>query len=1376
MLENIIPPRLKGVFGKRPQGLGEAWRKRALILAVIILALFVIGHLGVRFVLWPQIEKSKASIEKLIGARIGAEVTMDKLEVSWTGIRPSFELEGLRFNGPDKTKPLLLIQKINGELSWNSFYYFAPYFHKLNFQDAQIYVRRDSKGQITVAGLPVHGKTDDYSAENWLFAQNAINISDVKLFWDDQKSQKQLSTIDIQSLTLSNGIRKHQGALSATTPWTKGPVEIKVNFAHRLTGQAGNWHDWIGAIEWNLSDVNLTQIAKEFKLRPNTLEGIASSKGKLNIDNSKPDGGEVYLAADNLILQLAKDEDAIALGRLETNLTQETIDGMISITTKTFAWREMDGPKNAALENLSPMTFRWRPPGADGEIKEFGFSSPKILVEDVALFALNLPLSKKVHRWIKDSHADGELQNLDINWSESKSPLASLNIPGGWFKSNKLDFNISAKLINLSFTSVNKTMPSVANLSGFLTGNQLQGSFTVDSQKLDLDIKGLLVDPKIQLDQAKGQITWAKTKGNWVVGAKDLSLSNSEITTQLDMNYVLGNSGQPDLLSLDMSFPTAKLSTAYRYLPIDMDKDTHHYLSKAFSAGSIQNGKLHIKGDPKKIPFPKGVDGEFTLNIPVTGVTYSPVPTLPKNEGEWSAFTNVSGVIAMQNELFTVDISQGNFKQVALSKFHAEIPSVSAKQLVLSVNGNAQGEAPQMLDYLLASPVGKKQVSLEKNLHVSGNANLDLGLKIPLSGNADTNVDMKLTLPGNKVQWGEIPPLENLKGKIRITDTNPEFEDVTANFLGGSLKIATAPSTPGIQNYSITGDIRANFIKNYFANHSNKEVSALTQALSGSVKYDGNINFSKAGGETNLKFDLRDFGSTAPYPASKAVGLPMNGQITLKNTQANKSNPSNISWTGKMGDLYTFQGAIGSDNEYRAALGIGGPANLPQQGFSLNLLINELNFDAWHDFFNGQAKAISDQKAPNPSNGNAQISAQIKKLTAFDRNWNDVGIVSTQKNGAWQIRLLSQQAAGQIQFQEASQSHPNGIVSGSLSRLKVPDSLTNELPKTPASTTSNKKVFEPNDIPSLDLTIEDFSWSKAQLGQVKIKAISNNNALKLDSIQTNNPQASTNLSGQWIGGAQNQADHTQLKVNSNVKDAGQLIAHWSPQQSIVGGQGQVTANIEWDGSPFDPQYETFKGNANLTLTKGRLLEVDTSGAQILDVLSLQSLFKFATLDLQGSLGGIVTKGTTFNTITGAFDINNGIALTKEFSMDLDQARVGMNGQINLAKQTQDLRITIFPTIDATAGSLAAFAINPIVGLGALVGQYLITSQINRNFQSDYLVQGSWTSPEVIPLDQKGQPIDPKTMDTIRSKDLLKEQNKPTSNNPANAPQNPARPL
>jgi uncharacterized protein (TIGR02099 family) len=1372
MLEKITPPRLKGMIAKRPSLLGKAWRKRALILLGLITAVFVIGHLAVRFVLWPQIEKSKFSIEKLISTRVGADVSIDKLEVHWTGIRPSFEIEGFRFNGPDQSKPLLFIQEINGELSWNSFYHLAPYFHELNFKSTQIYVRRDTKGQITIAGLPLHTKPDDYSAENWLFAQNDIQVHDLKLIWDDQKSQKQLSNIDIHSLTLSNGIRRHRGSLVASSPWTSGPLEIKVDFAHRLTGQAGNWKNWIGAIEWNVNNLNLTQIAKEFKLRPNTLEGLVTSKGKLNIDNGKPDGADINLAADNLVVQLFKDEDAIALGRLETNLIQENIDGMISVTTKTFAWRDTESKKSAPLENLSPMTFRWRPPGPDGEIKEFGFSSPKILVEDVALFALNLPLSKKVHRWIKDSHADGELQNLDITWSESKSSLAGLNVPGNWFKSNRLDFTVSTKLINLSFASVNKSIPSVNNLSGFITSNQNQGTFTVNSNDLELEVNNLLVDPKMKLDQAKGQISWAKTKGNWVVNVKDLALSNPEITTNLDLSYVLGAPGQPDLMSLDMDFPTAKLATAYRYLPVDMDKDTHHYLSKAFSAGTIQKGKLHIKGDPQKIPFPKGLDGEFSLKLPVTGVTYSPVPTLPSNQGVWSAFTNVNGVIAMQNSAFNVDISQGNYKQVALSQFHAEIPNVSAKQLGLSVSGKAQGEITQMLEYVFISPVGKNQTGLEKNLRATGNTALDVGLKIPLSGNEDTKVDLRLDLSGNRVQWADIPPLENLIGKIRITETNPEFENVSADFLGGKLKIATAPSTAGSQNYTVSGDISASFIKNYFVNTLKRDSLPSLEALSGTAKYEGLMSFSKVGSETNLKFDLRDLASTAPAPAQKSKGAPLMGLISIKTQAKPKPGNTSLSWSGKFGDLFSTQGELNNEGEMRYGLGVGAVANLPQQGFSLNLVSNELNVDSWIDFLmRPNSKNISN-KEDDSSASQIQMTVQAKKFILMDRSWQDMNIAINQKGGVLQARISSPQANGQIQYSVANQTNPNGSLTGSFSHLRVPD-MPAETTQANTSSSSNKKMSNLDAIPSLDLSIDDFSWYKAQLGQFKIKTTSSNNTIQIDSIKMNNPQGVSIITGLWLGANTNQPEQTQLKIDLDVKNAGQLISHWSAQKSVEGGQGKINASVQWSGPPYDPQYDTLKGNADLYLSKGRLLEVDTSGAQILDVLSMQSLFKFATFDLQGSLGNIVTKGTAFNSIRGGFDIQNGVAKTNQFAMNLDQARVVMNGQINIAQQTQDLRITIFPTINATGGSLAAFAINPIVGLGALVGQYLITSQINRNLQSDYLVQGTWKDPHVVPLDQQGQPIDSKAMETIRSKDLLKEQSRPGPNNPPTIPVTPS---
>ena len=177
MPQKIIPPRLKSLIKKGPLGLGVDWRKRVLTLLAVIAALFVLGHLGVRYVLWPQIEKSKASVEKLIGARTGVKVSIDDLRVSWTGIRPAFEIDGLQFVSPNQAQSLLKINKIYGELSWKSFYHLKPYFHEIHLEDAQIHAQRNAKGAITIAGIPMDGDANDYSAENWLFAQDAIEIN-----------------------------------------------------------------------------------------------------------------------------------------------------------------------------------------------------------------------------------------------------------------------------------------------------------------------------------------------------------------------------------------------------------------------------------------------------------------------------------------------------------------------------------------------------------------------------------------------------------------------------------------------------------------------------------------------------------------------------------------------------------------------------------------------------------------------------------------------------------------------------------------------------------------------------------------------------------------------------------------------------------------------------------------------------------------------------------------------------------------------------------------------------------------------------------------------------------------------------------------------
>ncbi len=1380
MLRNLIPSRLLGASNQSPQDGKGRWSKRLLILTGFILGIVVLGHLGVRFVLWPQIEKSKPTLEKFISARLGADIAIDDLQVSWVGLRPEFQITGLRFHGTDKSPPLLEIEKISGELSWLSFYHLEPYFHQLNFNGARIYAKRDAKGVISIAGIPIHGKPNDFAAENWLLAQDDIKVSQVQFFWDDLQSKKLSTSIQFEEFNLSNGLRKHRASMIATTPWYKDRLQINADFVHRLGGQAGNWKDWIGEFNWNFAELDLNQVAKDFNVPLYALGGTISSKGRMNLDRGKPDGGAFSIAAKQLKIQLIKDEEPIEFGKLESELVQETDGRMLSVSTKSLAWQELGIANTAPLENLSPMTFKWRPPKDSEEIKEFGFSSPQVDVKDVALFALNLPLSKKVRQWIKASKAEGELKNLEINWAESQSALAALSLPSSWINTNKLDFSVSAQLRNLSFVGMDKTIPSVSNLSGNLTGDQNQGNLSLSSSNLELVVNDFLVEPKIKLDKASGQISWMKSKGNWVINAKQLSLSNPEINTTLNASYLIGGPKQADQITLDMNFAQAKLASAYRYLPVGMDSDTKQYLGKAFGAGLIQNGSLHIKGDPNQIPFSTDQAGEFSLNLPLSNASFKPAPLLDKAQGEWPGFTNLIGEIKMNQAALNVNVSKAGYQDVALSNVVAAIPNVSAKQLILTVNGNAQGEAHSMLNYLFASPLGKKQPSLEKNLELTGQANLNLALKVPLSGKGDVKVDAKLDLPNNRAQWASLPPLENLKGKIRITEVNPEFEDVTADFLGGSIKITSNPSTADSQSFAINGNIDGGFIKQYFSEDLNPQVRTMLSAMSGSAKYQGMLNFNKAGSETNLKFDLKNWSSQIPEPLNKAAGAPMLGALNVKTFANSKASNAHLSWSAKIGDQITTQGSLGLDNEWRFALGIGAAAIIPPQGFALNLQAPELNGDRWHDFLSS-GPAPKKAKSASVSEDNFALTAQFKKLILLDRIWTDANLTGSSKNDIWQFRINSPQVAGQLQWQGETSANPSGFISGRLSKLRIPDAQAIAKPAVETATTpsgkswhknhqQSKTPFGPNSIPSANITIDDFSWAKAQLGAIKIKSQTSKDLLKLESLQISNPQGDSTLSGQWASSQADKNEHSSLNINMNVKDAGQIIGHWTSAKSVEGGQGKLDGQLEWDGPLFKPDYGTLSGKIHLNLNKGRLLEVNSDAAKLLNVLSLQSLFRFATLDLQGSLGNIVTKGTPFNTIQSSFSIQSGIAHANEFTMELDQARVAITGDINIPKENQDLRVTVFPTIDAAAGSVvAAFMINPIVGLSALVGQYLITNQINRAMQTDYLVQGSWTEPEIIPLDQKGQPIDAKTMESIRSKGLLKEQVKPSA--PNSAPNN-----
>jgi uncharacterized protein YhdP len=78
----------------------------------------------------------------------------------------------------------------------------------------------------------------------------------------------------------------------------------------------------------------------------------------------------------------------------------------------------------------------------------------------------------------------------------------------------------------------------------------------------------------------------------------------------------------------------------------------------------------------------------------------------------------------------------------------------------------------------------------------------------------------------------------------------------------------------------------------------------------------------------------------------------------------------------------------------------------------------------------------------------------------------------------------------------------------------------------------------------------------------------------------------------------------------------------------------------------------------------------------------------------------------------------------------------MEGQADLARETQDLRVLIVPEINAGGASLAYAAINPAVGLGTFLAQLLLRKPMMAASTREFRVTGSWDDPKVERVERK----------------------------------------
>ncbi|MEP7058302.1 MAG: AsmA-like C-terminal region-containing protein, partial [Caldimonas sp.] len=284
-------------------------------------------------------------------------------------------------------------------------------------------------------------------------------------------------------------------------------------------------------------------------------------------------------------------------------------------------------------------------------------------------------------------------------------------------------------------------------------------------------------------------------------------------------------------------------------------------------------------------------------------------------------------------------------------------------------------------------------------------------------------------------------------------------------------------------------------------------------------------------------------------------------------------------------------------------------------------------------------------------------------------------------------------------------------------------------------------------VPGLDIVVDDFELRGRRLGRVEIEAANRTRRepgrepvreWRLAKFNITVPEAQLVASGVWAasgnpsGATVSAPRRASMDFRLVVTDSGALLERLGAGKAIRGGTGELSGAVSWLGSPLTPDYPSLAGQINVAIDSGQFLKAEPGAARLLSVLSLQSLPRRLSFDFRD----LFEQGFSFDNVTGDVTIGEGLARTNNLRMRGPAAVVLMEGNADIAHETEDLRVVVVPEINAGTASLAYAIINPAVGLGTFLAQYFLRKPLIEAGTREFHVSGPWDDPKVERVERK----------------------------------------
>jgi len=1242
---------------------------------IFLLLLAVYITVGRQF--FPAISQLKGRIERVLSEKTGTDVTIGSLNGGWKGFDPVIYLNKLEVHTLSSKNDVVTLNQLYMRFSFfESLKHLQVRFSAIRLNGLSVELQQKKEGRWSLPGMSY---------------QMVANSSDVSHFrWKDFFRLPVLDFSNVTLVLLSQSGKKSTWLI----PRAQSVYEGRDFLASGRASSSKNASDFLEFSMKGSGSLLRGDFTGDFYMKWSSgrffspyldtyvWHGLKAEK----VDST----GQMWMTWQSGLLN--KVQGNLALPSLTLSDNGVPIKPVKDFNTRFF-WSH-DKTKSTLL--LTDLSFKWA--GRQWPVSRYLVSKkPKSIlirndVSDLEILSDLMRSLNKLPGWATHSlqqyDPKGLLKNL------------MLRIPVAKQTDKSSGFLLQAELNNVSTNAV-QGAPAVKGVDGFLEVTRTGGRVLVDSRRFSMAFPHLF--------KRGWSFRRAELSVDWTMGTQ-LRIFSNGIRLYLegkgkilaDFNALLSGDPDKEFLTLKLGFKNLDATLAPSFVPFDKNDDSlDKWLRRAIKGGVVTQGLYLGYGAIGANAPAHSFTSSLDLNIQQGRLDFA--------DG-WPNLTDLNAQLFLQDSGLWIDKGSAMFRGMPLQNINASLPgraTVKGKK-ILDITAQAKPTSKDLTYWLTSSPVSQSTAKQAAQFDFTGAFDAALSLKIPLQspkGKITYAVDLNVqnaTIHSRRANLD----FKNINGDINIGNNGVTSKDINLTFLGhpSTLALSTLNIGNGIfdQQMTLTGLLDLSDLYTYFDLDSNARIQ-------GSFYYHATLRLPVGKKPLHLRINspLKNLTLDYPPPLTKKAGRARFGQLDAY------FNEQTVNLRMKYGKEVKGHFLFRKGEFQRGAVAIAKtlPA-MPVHGLKVDVSLNKFVISPWI--------ALGEEKPKAGSNKNFKQAILDYPIIISARNFDFYGVsfpdtqlsFSREKTGS-SLVLKGPDVNGRLFIPKNK-----GFIKGDFTALHL-----NTEKKRSDQSKSVIARLSPQDIPALQLHINDFKLNNKDYGNWAFEAVPSNKGVAFKNIKIN--LAGSVFTGHlsWL---QNALRFQTTILTGQVKGGNveSLLKAFDWPQAFRSKALFSDIGFTWSGSPLDFDIAKVSGRIDLKLEKGRYnrSQKATDAMKIFGILNMNAIKRRLNLDFTD----LYRKGVSFDNVEGAARIDKGVmSFVKPLLFHGPTNNFKFTGKVNLVSHQVDMKMVVVLPLTQNL-PLAAVALGaPQIGGALWIVSKLFGPELNKLASATYLLTGNW---------------------------------------------------